>query len=119
MKKLLALCLIIFSFLFQSCSSYKSVEYNDIKNETDKKYKVVMNDNVKVKGTFVNKDVKNIYLQTWDGKTLKIPKEGINELKIKEFNVLKTVGYTVGYIGLAGLGGYGIYWFITAIFSTG
>jgi len=59
--------------------------------------------------------LKNIYLQTWDGKTLKIPKEGINELKIKEFNVLKTVGY----IGLAGLGGYGIYWFIAAIASTG
>lgn len=119
MKKLKLLYFIALCILFQSCSSYKSVEYNDIKNEKDKKYKVVMNDKVKIKGTFVNKDVKNIYLQTWDGKTLKIPKEGINELKIKEFNVLKTVGYTVGYIGLAGLGGYGIYWFIAAIASTG
>tara|TARA_X000000950_G_C13313070_1_gene417401 strand:- start:44 stop:403 length:360 start_codon:yes stop_codon:yes gene_type:complete len=119
MKKLKLLYFIALCILFQSCSSYKSAQYNDIKNEKDKKYKVVMNDRVKVKGTFVNKDVKNIYLQTWDGKILKIPKEGINELKIKEFNVLKTFGGTVGYIGMLGLGGYGIYLVMAAIFSTG
>jgi len=119
MNKLKPLYFIALCILFQSCSTYKSVEYNDIKNETDKKYKIVMNDKVKVKGTFVNKDDKNIYLQTRDGKTLRIPKEGINELKIKKPDVLKTLGFTVGYIGMAGLGGYGLYWFFSAIASTG
>ena len=49
-----------------------------------------MLDNMKIKGRLVKKDEQNIYLATWDGKTLKIPKEGINELKVKKFSYLKT-----------------------------
>ena len=38
MKKLLPI--LIFSFLFQSCISYKSVNFNDIKNEKKQKFEV-------------------------------------------------------------------------------
>jgi hypothetical protein len=119
MKKLLVLSLISFSLLFQSCSSYKSIDYDSGKPYKYQKIRVVMVDGTKYNGRLFIKDEQNLYISTRDGKTLKIPKVGINELKTKEFNVLKTFGFTVGYIALVGLGGYGIYSFLAAIASTG
>ncbi len=66
---------------------------------------------MKIKGRLVKKDEQNIYLATWDGKTLKIPKEGINKLKVKKFSYLKTGGY----IGMTSLGLFGIYLFLDGI----
>ena len=83
MKKLLALCFIVSFFLFQSCSSYKYIDYDSVRADKNQKFKVVMLDNLKIKGSLVNKDDKNLYLTRWDGKTIKIPKEGIYDLKIK------------------------------------
>ena len=39
-----------------------------------------------------SKDEKNIYVTTWDGKTLKIPEYylGIYKIKIEKFSFLKT-----------------------------
>ena len=54
-----------------------------------------MVDGTKYNGRLFIKDEQNLYISTRDGKTLKSPKEGINELKTKEFNVLKTFGFTV------------------------
>ena len=91
MKKQLALCLIFFSFLFQSCSSYKSIDYNNTKADKYQKIRVVMIDGTKYNGRFVKKDEQNLYISTWDGKTLKIPQKGIYEVKIKKFSSSKTV----------------------------
>ena len=66
---------------------------------------------MKIKGRLVKKDEQNIYLATWDGKTLKIPKEGINKLKVKKFSYLKTGGF----IGMTSLGLFGIYLFLDGI----
>lgn len=111
MKKILVLSFISFSLLFQSCSSYKSIDYDNVRADKEKKFKVVMLDNMKIKGRLVNKDEQNIYLATWDGKTLEIPKEGINKLKVKKFSYLKTGGY----IGMTSLGLFGIYLFFYGI----
>ena len=49
-----------------------------------------MLDGMKINGRLASKDEKNIYVTTWDGKTLKIPEEGIYKIKIKKFSFLKT-----------------------------
>ena len=49
-----------------------------------------MIDGTKYNGRFVKKDEQNLYISTWDGKTLKIPQKGIYEIKIKKFSYLKT-----------------------------
>ena len=90
MKKLLALGLIFFSFLFQSCSSYKSIDYDSAMADKYQKIRVVMIDGTKYNGTLVKKDEQNLYISTWDGKTLKIAEKGIYEVKIKQFSYLKT-----------------------------
>jgi hypothetical protein len=91
MKNQLALYLIFFSFLFQSCSSYKSIDYNNTKADKYQKIRVVMIDGTKYNGRFVKKDEQILYISTWDGKTLKIPQKGIYEVKIKKFSSSKTV----------------------------
>lgn len=50
-----------------------------------------MIDGTKFNGRLVKKDEQNIYISTWDGKTLKIPQKGIYEVKIKKFSSSKTV----------------------------
>ena len=49
-----------------------------------------MIDGTKYNGTLVKKDEQNLYISTWDGKTLKIPQKGIYEVKIKKLSYLKT-----------------------------
>ena len=49
-----------------------------------------MIDGTKFNGRLVKKDEQNIYISTWDGKTLKIPQKGVYEIKIKKFSYLKT-----------------------------
>ena len=90
MGKLLGLCLILFSFLLQSCSSYRSIDNISVTTDKYKKIRVVMLDGMKINGRLASKDEKNIYVTTWDGKTLKIPEEGIYKIKIKKFSFLKT-----------------------------
>ncbi|MEC8239325.1 MAG: hypothetical protein VX027_04340 [Bacteroidota bacterium] len=90
MKKLLALGLIFFSFLFQSCSSYKYIDYDYVKADEYKKIRVVMIDGTKYDGSFVKKDEQNLYISTRDGKTLKIPQKGIYEVQVQKLSYLKT-----------------------------
>ena len=92
MKKLLTLGLIFFSFLFQSCSSYKSIDYDSAKADKYQKIRVVMIDGTKYNGMLVKKDEKSLYISTWDGTTLKIPQKGIYEVRILKFSYLKTGG---------------------------
>lgn len=39
---------------------------------------------------WLKKDEQNLYISTWDGKTLKIAEKGIYEVKIKQFSFSKT-----------------------------
>ena len=105
MKKLLEFSLISFSLLFQSCSSYKSIDYDSAMTDKYQKIRVVMIDGTKYNGTLVKKDEQNLYISTWDGTTFKIPQKGIYEVKIQKPSYLKTGGLiSVILIGILGAG---------------
>ena len=113
MKKLLVFSLISFSLLFQSCSSYKSIDYDSALAEKYQKIRIVMIDGTKYNGTLVKKDEQNLYISTWDGTTFKIPKKGIYEVKIQKPSYLKTGGL----ISVIGIGILGAYVVIAYLFS--
>ena len=102
MKKLLFL--LSFSILFQSCYSYKSIDYNNIETDKKQKLEVLMLNKTSMKGQLVSKNEKTIILQTKDGQGT-IPLEEIYNVKVREFSILKSTGLVVGlpivtYIGL-------------------
>tara|TARA_B100000683_G_C12507008_1_gene559437 strand:- start:4875 stop:5210 length:336 start_codon:yes stop_codon:yes gene_type:complete len=86
----MVLGLIFFSFLFQSCSSYKSIDYDSAMADKYQKIRVVMIDGTKYNGTLVKKDEQNLYISTRDGTTLKIPQKGIYEVQVQKLSFLKT-----------------------------
>ena len=103
MKKLLFL--LSFSLLFQSCYSYKSIDYNNIETEKKQKYEVLMLNKTSVKGRLVSKNEKTMILQTKDGQGT-IHVEEIYNVKVRNFSFLKSDGLAVvvpivAYIGLA------------------
>ena len=65
MKKLILLLLI--SFLFQSCYSYKSVSFDDIKNEKKQKFEVSKLDKTNIKGRLVSIDENVMILENRNG----------------------------------------------------
>jgi hypothetical protein len=93
MKKLLYL--VAFSILFQSCYSYKSIDYNNIENDKKQKLEVLMLNKTSMKGQLVSKNEKIIILQTKDGQGT-IPLEEIYNVKVREFSILKSAGLTIG-----------------------
>ena len=95
--------------------SASRIKASVIRNNEEQKFRIVNKDQLKIKGKLVNKDDEKITLVTFDGKTLTIPKEEINELKIKKFSILKTTGY----LGIQVLGGIGIIAVVMALASTG
>jgi uncharacterized protein YcfL len=92
MKKLLLLFL--FSILLQSCSSYKSIDYNNIENEKKQNFEVSKLDREKIKGRLVSKNEKIIILETKVGLQT-IPTEEIYDVKVKKFSFLKSVGLII------------------------
>jgi hypothetical protein len=105
MKKLLVFSLISFSLLSQSCSSYKSIDYDSALADKYQKIRIVMIDGTKYNGTLVKKDEQNLYISTWDGTTFKIPQKGVYEVKIQKPSYLKTGGLiSVILIGILGAG---------------
>ena len=48
--------LFAFSILFQSCFSYKTVEYNNIDTEKKQTLRIKKNDRTKINGKLVSKD---------------------------------------------------------------
>ena len=90
MKKLFTL--LSFLILFQSCFSYKSVNYDTISDDNKKqKIQVEMLDRTKFSGQLVSKDEKTMTLET-NGSTKTILKKDIYEVKVVKFSVLKTLG---------------------------
>ena len=65
MKKLIFL--LLFSILFQSCFSYKSVDYNSIESEKNQKFKVAKLDKTKIKGQLVSINEKTMILENNKG----------------------------------------------------
>jgi hypothetical protein len=103
MKKLLFL--LSFSILFQSCYSYKSIDYNNIEIDKNQNLEVLRLKKTSIKGRLVSKNEKTIILQTKNGQGT-IPMEEVLNIKVKEFSLLKTAGLIIGipiaaYVGVA------------------
>ena len=90
MKKLLFL--LSFSILFQSCYSYKSIDYSTIEIDKNQILEVLRLNKTSVKGRLVSKNEKTIILQTKYGQG-EIPMEEVYNVKVKEFSLLKTAGF--------------------------
>ena len=83
--------LLSISILFQSCFSYKTVDYNNIAIEKKQKLEVLMLNKTSVKGQLVSK---TMILETKDGQgTIAI--EEIRDVKVRKFSFLKSAGLTV------------------------
>ena len=96
MKKLFIL--LLFSFLFQSCFSYKSVNFNDIKNEKKQKYEVLKLDKTNIKGRLVSIDENVMILQNRNGNQT-INENEIYDVKVRKFSILKLATGIVGTYG--------------------
>ena len=96
MKKLLLL--LLFSFLFQSCFSYKSVNFNDIKNEKKQKFEVSKLDKTNIKGRLVSIDENVMILENRNGNQT-INENEIYNVKVRKFSILKLATGIVGTYG--------------------
>ncbi len=96
MKKLLLL--LLFSFLFQSCFSYKSVNFNDIKNEKKQKFEVSKLDKTNIKGRLVSIDENAMILENRNGNQT-INENEIYDVKVRKFSILKLATGIVGTYG--------------------
>jgi len=96
MKKLLIL--LLFSFLFQSCFSYKSVNFNDIKNEKKQKFEVSKLDKTNIKGRLVSIDENVMILENRNGNQT-INENEIYDVKVRKFSILKLATGIVGTYG--------------------
>ena len=87
--------LLLLSILFQSCFSYKTVDYNNIAIDKKQKVEVLMLNKTSVKGQLVSKNDKTMILETKDGQgTIAI--EEIYDVKVRKFSFLKSAGVIVG-----------------------
>ena len=103
MKKLILL--LLFSFLFQSCFSYKSVKFNDIKNEKKQKFEVSKLDKTNIKGRLVSIDDNVMILENRKGNQT-INENEIYDVKVRKFSILKTItglGSSYVFIGIGAL----------------
>jgi hypothetical protein len=91
MKKL-SLLLISLIF-FQSCFSYKTVDYNRIPIEKKQKVEVKGIGGINIKGTLVSKNEQTLILDT-NGQLQEISVDEINEVKVRKFSIWKTAGGT-------------------------
>tara|TARA_B100000965_G_C19071430_1_gene532237 strand:- start:57 stop:395 length:339 start_codon:yes stop_codon:yes gene_type:complete len=103
MKKLILL--LLFSVLFQSCFSYKSVNFNDIKNEKKQKFEVSKLDKTNIKGRLISIDENMMILENRKGNQT-INENEIYDVKVKKFSIFKTItglGSSYVFIGIGAL----------------
>ena len=99
MKKILPI--LIFSFFLQSCFSYKSISYNDIKNEKKQRFAVSKLDKTEIKGRLISIDENKMILE-FNGENQTILKDEISDLKVRNFSIFKAAGFgVVSYGALA------------------
>ena len=103
--KIAIIYLIIISFLFQSCYTYKTIDLKESSLVVGKNYKIRQDTKfVKSKLELVNDST----ITVKEGKFRKdIPISKIKEIKVSKFSTLKTVGLVLG-IGLVIVGVVGI-----------
>ena len=77
--------------MFQSCYSYKTVNYNSIPIEKKQKVEVKGIGGINIKGTLVSKNEQTLILDT-NGQLQKIPVSEIYEVKVRKFSLLKSSG---------------------------
>ena len=89
MKKFIFL--LSFSILFQSCFSYKTVDYNNIAIEKKQKFEVFGVEGTNIKGRLVSKNDQLIILEN-NGQLQEMPVSEIYEVKVRKFSILKSTG---------------------------
>ena len=92
MKKIIYLFAL--SILFQSCFSYKTIEYDNINSEKKQTFRIEKDDRTKIKGKLVSKDKKIIIKKS--GKTQTVLKENIEEIRVKKFSIIRTAAGAAG-----------------------
>ena len=97
MKKFIFL--LSFSILFQSCFSYKTVDYNNIVIGKKQKFEVSGLGGKNIKGRLVSKNDQLMILEN-NGQLQEISMDEIYEVKVRKFSILKTVGRTYLWIGI-------------------
>jgi len=83
--------LLSFLILFQSCFSYKSVDYNRIPIEKKQKVEVKGIGGINIKGTLVSKNEQTLTVDT-NGQLQEISVDEIYEVKVRKFSLLKSSG---------------------------
>jgi len=89
MKKFIFL--LSFSILFQSCFSYKTVDYNNIAIEKKQKFEVSGVGGKNIKGRLVSKNEQLMILEN-NGQLQEMPVSEIYEVKVRKFSILKSAG---------------------------
>ena len=77
--------------MFQSCFSYKSVDYNRIPIEKKQKVEVKGIGGINIKGTLVSKNEQTLTVDT-NGQLQEISVDEIYEVKVRKFSLLKSSG---------------------------
>ncbi|MDB4010205.1 hypothetical protein N9484_04155 [Polaribacter sp.] len=96
-----SLLLLLLSILFQSCYSYKTVDYNKIAIEKKQKFEVKGVKGKYIKGRLVSKNEQTMTLETKVGQQT-IAVEEIYDVKVRKFSFLKSAGVIVGsYVTVA------------------
>ena len=85
--------LLLFLILFQSCFSYKTVDFNSIPIEKKQKVEVKGIGGINIKGTLVSKNEQTLTVDT-NGQLQEISVDEINEVKVRKFSIWKTAGGT-------------------------
>ena len=98
MKKLFLL--LSFLILFQSCFSYKTVDYNSIPIEKKQKVEVKGVGGTNIKGILVSKNEQTMIIDN-NVQLQKIPVNEIYEVKVRKFSLLKSSGVLASLILVA------------------
>ena len=85
--------LLSFLILFQSCFSYKTVDYNRIPIEKKQKVEVKGIGGINIKGTLVSKNEQTLTVDT-NGQLQEISVDEIYEVKVRKLSLWKTAGGT-------------------------
>ena len=97
MKKFIFL--LSFSILFQSCFSYKTVDYNNIVIGGKQKFEILGVGGTNIKGRLVSKNDQLMILEN-NGQLQEISVDKIDVVKVRKFSILKTVGRTYLWAGI-------------------
>ena len=80
--------------MFQSCYSYKTVNYNSIPIEKKQKVEVKAIGGINIKGTLVSKNEQKLTVDT-NRQLQEISVDEIYEVKVRKFSLLKSYGLLV------------------------